>query len=889
MISTVTAEKLNTEVGTTPTRLSARELGQIIGMTKRAIIKRSTVDNWPFAEVPSNGGLKKLFPLQTLPADIQRQVRIHYGELPEGFGETVPATFEPERVAQCSVRFECAREWQKELAQRRLDILKAWEKYRNPIKRAERTAAQADRRFVELYAEKAAPGLDPEMYRHIRKIKRSGLHEWAQRYAQEGIAGLVSHHGHNRGQTGIPAEQQHIILGTYQNNPNLKPEKIAVVLRGKFDGTAVCTRQVREFLRRQANANPQVFAFLKSPDEWRNKHQLSLGDASAKAKHFLHYIEVDSTKIDVLCDDNKRYTIIGGIDIFSRKCKFLVVPTSSSWGIAGLLRSIILDWGLPENLVRDNGKDYASDMIRDACLSLGIAEAPTLPFTPEAKPFIERVNKTLLHDLVETLPGYCGHNVAEAQAIRSRKSFAERFGKGGKGKISGEDVFAKTPSPHPSPKTPMIVGPDAHVGCGERSEPHQSGGQPNGNLTRHELQAVIDRWAEQVYSHRTHGSLGTSPNVKAASAPSRPRRIEDPRALDILLAPAPKGGFRHVLKKGIHLDNQLFWNDDLIPWIGRKVRVKYDISDAGRIFCFDPEFTKRSADVTDDADADSPSPQPSPSGRGNSFDFSPARIEGETKRGGTAFICEALDLSISGITVGEIIAARKRAKKQVMAGVKAMKILGSQVGDPLAEEIRQIREERATVTNLRVGDPVIGNPFVDAANAAAAAVRGQEEAEEENREGRFCKVLAHGQDSRVGHLPAETSGDIEESLGRPHRAPGPLPKNSQHWAQEEYRQRLAAIPDEPQDPKIIPFAHHQPQTMEDILFDDFIDRFEYLRRAQRERDLVDKELAWLRANRNEWIDYAAQFCEGWPAGDRVWLARIAPDRFEEYKSEEESR
>jgi len=53
---------------------------------------------------------------------------------------------------------------------------------------------------------------------------------------------------------------------------------------------------------------------------------------------------------------------------------------------------------------------------------------------------------------------------------------AERAEKG-KENSAGEDVFAKTPSPDPSPKTPTIEGTKPyrkqHVGCGERSEPHR--------------------------------------------------------------------------------------------------------------------------------------------------------------------------------------------------------------------------------------------------------------------------------------------------------------------------------------------------------------------------------------------------------------------------------
>ncbi len=817
------AAKPDTMPGVTiPTQFTMTELAGILSLSRIAVLKRSDKENWPFIEIPHPGGTKKLFPLRTLPADIQRRVRIHFGELPEGFAECVPVDFDSRKVARCTTLWDAALDWQKDLARKRQQVLAAWEKFRTECGL---TATAADRRFCELFAHREVPGIDPDVYSAVKRLKRSALHEWRKRFSSDGIAGLISQHGqHTRGHTHVPLEQQKFILGTFNNNPNLKPKKIAAVLRGKFDGTAVGTRQVRIFLNQQRSTNPQIFAFLDNPDAWRSKHQLALGSASEKAHHFLHYVEVDSTIADVTCSDGKRYNICGLIDIFSRKCKFLVTQTSSSWAIAGLLRATIMDWGLPENLVRDNGKDYGSQMITDACRALEIEEVVLPPFTPEGKPHIERVFGTLTRDLFETLPGYCGHNVAEAQAIRSRESFAERFGKGkDKAKGTGEKLFVKSSSPDPSAKTFNI---SSSVGCGEQSEPHRSR-----NLTPQELQVAIDRWVEQVYHLRSHGSLRVSPNTRAASVPVRPRRIEDPRSLDILLAPAPKGPTRTVLKKGILLENQTYWGNELIDYIGRKVAVRLDMRDAGRIFCFDPD----------------------------------------TK----AFICEALDLSISGLSVGDMIAAKKRARKRMLEGVKAMRTLAAEVGDPLAEEIRQIREERATVTNLRVGDPVTDNPFVDAANKAAAALDSKEGQEEDRGNPFLQKGFPPDplpQNSRI-------FDDYKASLS---------PAEALRWAEAEFKYYPPAKPDNP-DPKIVSFKTKPVYDPQDIRFDNWMDKFDWLRKQQRDRALTEKEVRWVKLNREEWLMYALQFVDQWPESDQVWLATIAPDRFEKYTSEEESK
>jgi hypothetical protein len=303
----------------------------------------------------------------------------------------------------------------------------------------------------------------------------------------------------------------------------------------------------------------------------------------------------------------------------------------------------------------------------------------------------------------------------------------------------------------------------------------------------------------------------------------RPGRIEDPRALDILLAPAPKGETRVVLKDGIHLDNQRYWGDELIEWIGRPVRVKLDVRDAGRIFCFDPAF--RSV---------------VPAEAGTQDKSLGSRLHGndEVVRE-TAFICEALDLAISGIPLGDLIAAKKRAKKTLMAEVNAMKTLAKQDGAPLAEEIRQIREDQGSIFNLPVGEPFQGNPFVDAAYAAADARRAPGE-----------KIMPA--EAEIFSEPKETR--------RPLRAVG------------------KAEDDEPKR------------------FRNPIEVFTYFRRERQQRGLTPEEEESVRNNAHRedgqgWLSFAAQNWTAWNSKEQEWILRMVPghllDDFETEKLEED--
>ena len=180
--------------------------------------------------------------------------------------------------------------------------------------------------------------------------------------------------------------------------------------------------------------------------------------------------------------------------------RVLVVPTSRAAAIAALLRRCIMEWGVPEAVRTDEGNDYTSRHVLGVLADLEIEHRPCPPYTPEAKPFVERFLGTLTGDLFATLPGFSGHDVAQAQALRSRKSFAARCGE------DDAEIYGAT-------------------------------------LTAEELQERCDTWCDAVYGRRPHTGLGgASPFARRASWAEPVRRVHDERALDALLAEPAGGG-----------------------------------------------------------------------------------------------------------------------------------------------------------------------------------------------------------------------------------------------------------------------------------------------------------------------------------------------------------
>jgi hypothetical protein len=200
--------------------------------------------------------------------------------------------------------------------------------------------------------------------------------------------------------------------------------------------------------------------------------------------------------------------------------------------------------GVPEELRSDNGSDFTSYEARRALNSLGIHHDVTAPFSPEQKGTVERHIGTLMHGMMPLLPGFVGHSVADRKVIEERRAFSARLGK-------KEDIVFEV------------------------------------KLTAAELQEKINQWVALKYERTAHGGLdGMSPLARAASYTGKIRKIENERALDLLLMPiAGKNGHRVVTKYGIRLDGAMFISGALNP--GDRVFIRHDPHDMGRIYCFE--------------------------------------------------------------------------------------------------------------------------------------------------------------------------------------------------------------------------------------------------------------------------------------------------------------
>jgi transposase InsO family protein len=382
------------------------------------------------------------------------------------------------------------------------------------------------------------------------------LYRWLDSYAKHGIDGLKSREASRKAGKIKSSQAKELVEGALLNKPHLKTSIIYDFLCGKAKRDGFVLPSYKTITRYADNfraKNKVQLTLASNPDAYKSKYMLALGSYSEEAIEPNYIWEVDSTPADIMLTEG-RCTILGCIDVYTRRVKFLVQKSSNSLGITSLIRNCILDWGLPKIIKSDNGADYKSKQVEIALKMLGIEQRFTNPYSGWEKPFVERVFGTTQHGHLEAHKNFIGHNVAERRAIESVKSFAERI-------LKKEKEFAE--------------------------------------FGIEDLQRFLDVWANNYYCNKPHGGLKKyvkknklnilpTPSSMLQYAVGNGFKAKDPistRDLDLLLEPL--AGKRTIGKKGILVDGNNYFNPELSLHVGDSVVIRVDRADLGKIYVFD--------------------------------------------------------------------------------------------------------------------------------------------------------------------------------------------------------------------------------------------------------------------------------------------------------------
>lgn len=536
----------------------AAQIAAALGVTKRAVNKRSEREKWPFIEQAVRGGKLKVYSIALLPEDVRESIRRaeslqaantvvvspHYqagAALARrlSIGEAVNARVAQRSCEQGASAAAGLTGVAKARMEAKLDVLARLSAYAQARRLGQ--CAALDEFCTAYNAGEIDVAADVRQFAG-ETIHPVTLRRWKKLVKTQGPAALAGAYGNRAGAGKLDADTtlRDFVIGLIAEKPHISAKLVFEALHARFPNTKLpVKRSVEMWLARWKQDNAEAYLALTNPDAWKNRHMAAFGSLSEGITRACQLWMMDSTPADLQLVDG-RYTLIGVIDIGWRGFRLHVAKTSSAEAVSQLTRRAILEWGVPEAIKMDNGSDYASNRFAQLLTGLQIEPRFSAPFSPWEKGNIERAFRTFSHSLLELLPGYSGHNVAEAQAIRARQSFADR-------------LFKKN--------TVVEI-----------------------KLTAAELQEFCDRWCRDYYAHEQHDGLqGQTPFQRHAQLRDVVRRVGDVRALDLLLG---EGRLCTVTKKGLRLDKLNYIAPELATVIGQQVLVRIDDADIGRAIVY---------------------------------------------------------------------------------------------------------------------------------------------------------------------------------------------------------------------------------------------------------------------------------------------------------------
>jgi len=502
---------------------------------------------WISERRPANGGAAVHWLESSLPPETQAALREARGETGSGVATGEPpavaeggvSTSAPAEGPPSAVLPDCGRGVR---ADARSEIAAAFEAWYRPRRIG---LVPAFREFSTLYRA-GEIAVSAETRAAVPTVAWNTLQRWRSAFAKRGVAGLLPGTGGRRSTIDVDPDFRETAAAMVLERPrHVTARQIRRTLAARFpDREPPGIDSVRRWLRPFRAEHARELSAVEDPDGHRSRRMPAFGDGGEMLVDGLNSLwELDSTLADAMCVDGKRYALVAAIDVWSRRTKVHVTASSRASAIAALIRRCLLDWGVPGWVRTDEGADYTSRHLRRVFVDLKVGHEVLPPYSPELKPFIERFIGTLARDLLTQLPGFTGHNVAQAAKLRARKSFAARRGE----------------------------QPVATFKC---------------SLTPGELQEKIDAWCEHVYGRESHSGLGVSPFERAASWNGE-RRAVDERSLDALLAEPVQGRpWRTVQKDGLHADSGIYIAAELGPLVGERVHVRREPADYGRVYVF---------------------------------------------------------------------------------------------------------------------------------------------------------------------------------------------------------------------------------------------------------------------------------------------------------------
>jgi transposase InsO family protein len=448
-----------------------------------------------------------------------------------------------------SAAWRRASEEQQELASKRLAVVRL---YRN------RPSGENWKKFL---------GRIEYKYKDIKPSK-SKLFRWlkivqeCEARGEIALEHLLDTRGKQTGNRSYTDAQWVWFARVFLENPSRMAVKIHEYMKHEFKDACPSYSTVIRMIEKYKRENVLIYTVAKDPGEANNKLRPAPGNASEVAQYNNALWEMDGTPVDVMCSDGVRYALSAAIDVYSRRPIVVVTPSANATALAKVFKKGIQKLGLPEAVLLDNGKEYKSKTFEYTCARLRIEQRFTMPYSGWQKPHIERFFGTLTRDLFEELPGYKGHNVAEAKEIQNRNTYEAKMQAKERAKVLMKQGNAAAKRLAKQQKEEDIYLPTT--------------------LSRDELEAYIEKWIVR-YENRNHRGIHQAPKSKWDECVIPTKTISDARVLDVLVGLSVK---KKITKKGVTWHKKEYWHDLFYDRVKESVWVLSD-DDLGYIYVYD--------------------------------------------------------------------------------------------------------------------------------------------------------------------------------------------------------------------------------------------------------------------------------------------------------------
>jgi hypothetical protein len=277
--------------------------------------------------------------------------------------------------------------------------------------------------------------------RHIPSL--ATYYRLRNEYHQGGKTALLGNYGKRAGSSKTDPEQQEYFNSLYLSQSRLSEFKVWQQVVGKFYtpetiNMVPAPRTFRRQLEKTVRKSKIYFARY-GEKKWREKYGNFIDRDYSQVKGGQCLVS-DHCQLDLFICNGKgkmvRPWITAWSDLKTSKILsiFMHEEPPNTDHILLAFRDAVLDWGLPEYILVDNGKDYRALDFAGGRYKLDVDEKKVssltsllsviaifaIPFNAQAKP-IERIFREFKEAFSKNIPTYCGGNIKERPEVLTQK------------------------------------------------------------------------------------------------------------------------------------------------------------------------------------------------------------------------------------------------------------------------------------------------------------------------------------------------------------------------------------------------------------------------------------------------------------------------------------